>query len=206
MAKKQVKKLTPKKIGKSTITEVISTQVVVASLEKRAEPSFKVLEKITKVTKDNFEVVASNIKAIKEIDKIAKAEEASMIDPIKLSIKRIEQFFKPFHTRVKDAELENKQLLEDYVNASTKAIAKVEEDFKNGSIKKVATYAEKTASFQISNGGSAQTRKISKLLIIDVKKIPREFLVPDESAIVAAFKDGKIVAGCEYRKVNSIAI
>jgi hypothetical protein len=81
----------------------------------------------------------------------------------------------------------------------------VKEDFADGKIKKVSTFTEKSAALQISNG-AAKIKQVYKLFIDDEKKIPREYLVPDESAIITAMKEGKKVAGCTYKKVKSISI
>lgn len=73
--------------------------------------------------------------------------------------------------------------------------------------------SEKTAVKQLANverpqevtrtaAGAVSFREDKKLKIVDVKKIPREYLVPDERFILAALKAGKVIPGCELEIVK----
>lgn len=210
MAKTKSKSLAKQKssVAIPVKKEVVSTEVVIASLEKQASPAIKKLARVTKVTsKAEFDAVAEQIKLLKEIDKIAIKEENEMTSGIKHSLARIKAHFKPFHDKVSTLETNYKLMMSVWLEKNDKKLAQVTEAFVAGDIKKVSTFAEKTSALQISNEGSAgKVKQISKLFINDVSKIPREFMVPDEAAIIAAFKNGENVAGCEYKKVKTIAI
>lgn len=210
MAKKKVIAKTVKKAVKEIVINpaAVSTEVVIASMEKEAAPMFKKLSKISTISsKADFDLAAEQVKLLKSIDSMATKEEKSMTDPLETTKKRIKAHFKPFHDKVNEAETNAKLLMSVWLEENDRKMAKIESDFKKGDIKKVSTYTEKLNVLQVANEGSAgKVKQVSKLFINDEKKIPREFLVPDESAIIEAFKNGKTVAGCEYKKVKTIAI
>lgn len=197
--------------AKKEIQEAVSTEVVVASLEKQAGPAFKKLGKVESITtQEDFDLVGDQLKFIKDVDKLAHAEEASMINPIKssvdLTIKRIKTHFKPFHDKVTKLETDYKNLMLGFMTSQAAKAKQIEEDFTSGKIKKISTVVAKTSELQINRSGAAKPRKIWKMFIVDEKKIPREFLVPDESAITNSFKEGNKVSGCEYKQIDSISI
>lgn len=185
----------------------ISTAVVLASLEEKAKPAMKKLQKFDKITSEKDMVaVGEQIKLLKEIDKEATKEEKSMIDPINLTMKRIKAHFKPFHDKIGALESEYKGMMTEFLEQSRVKIAQLEEKFEKNEIKKVSTFTSKVNALQVSNTGPAKVRKIKKLVIIDEKKIPKQYLVPDESAIERDLRLGKAVPGCELQEFDSIAI
>lgn len=48
----------------------------------------------------------------------------------------------------------------------------------------------------VAQSGMLKFRTVERLSIVDAAAIPREYLVPDEKAILAALKEGKKVKGC----------
>jgi hypothetical protein len=48
----------------------------------------------------------------------------------------------------------------------------------------------------VAQSGMLKFRTVQRLSIVDAAAIPREYLVPDEKAILAALKEGKKIKGC----------
>ena len=86
-----------------------------------------------------------------------------------------------------EEELLSKQLSSGKVDLNT-AVTKLEQ------IKEAPGRVE-TAS------GSISFREDKVLRIIRAQDIPREYLIPDEKAILGALKTGKVIAGCELEVV-----
>ena len=55
----------------------------------------------------------------------------------------------------------------------------------------------------VAKSGMLKFRTVIRLNILQASDIPREYLVPDEKAILAALKEGKKVKGCEIIEEQS---
>lgn len=190
------------------IKKVISTQVLVASLEKKANPAIKKLKKIVTVDSvEEFQEAGIQLKVIKAVRKEAADEMSSMLSGIKLTEKKIREHFKPFFDKVDSLEADYKLLMSVFLEQSKKKQAKLNEDFETNKVKKISTYNNKLASMTVTHvKGGASIRKVQKLFIVDEKKIPREYLVPNEKKIREALEAGENVPGCELKYVEGISI
>jgi hypothetical protein len=187
----------------------LSTAVVVASLEKQAEPYFAKLTKYTSIdSQEDFEAVGEQLKLLKNIEAAAKEEENMLTEGIKQSLNRIREHFKPFRAKVANTELTYKLMLSAFVEKSKKKIAALDEAFTKGNMK-VGTYAKKAAEIAVpSSNNGAKIRRVWTAVVTDEKKIPREFLTPDISAITAAFKEDptRKIPGVSWEQKEQIAI
>jgi len=187
-------------------TKEISTAVVVKGLEKEAQPYFKKLRAVSSIkTKEDYAIVSKNASQLKEIGKIAKAKEDSIVNPIMKGIKEIKALFKPFKDQVYVAEANAKTMLLEYQNKLEEDRAKLTEDFKDGKIKKASTVVDKMAELDVDDESSS-VRKIWRAVCVDESKTPREYLVPDEAKIKEALKAGKKVPGWVWKQNKTIAI
>lgn len=188
-------------------TEQINTAVVVASLQKQAQPLVKHLSTIATInTKQEFELAAEKIKSLKNLAQLADTEEKKISAPLNDALKATREHFKPFKNLVGEWEQKIKLLMSVFVEGQKKKLAKVEEDFSTGKIKKLSTAQNKMEAIVPENTDSVQVRKVWTMRIVDEKKIPREFLVPNEAAIKAALKNGSKVPGCVWEQTESICI
>lgn len=192
-------------MSKETKLQIVKSSVL-ETVEKQSTPLIRKIIGITISTNEQYEMVAANIAKLKEYRKQAEEELSGIIDPLKLSTKNAQNLFKPFFTQVNESEAIGKAAMLEYVNKNQLKAAKVEQDFEDGKIKRISTVTSKTSELRDTSSESASVKKLWRLTIVNEKKIPREFLVPDESAIKEAFKRGEKVAGCEWKQENTIAI
>lgn len=188
--------------------EKVSTEIVLASMEERAQDHFKKLKKFTKkkiTTKEEYNLVAENVKGLKAIDKEAKLQEDSIIEPIEESIGLIRDLFKPFHNKVKDWDTNAKLMLSVFLEEQKKKLAKVTAKFEAGKISKVSTYTSAVNEFSAPKG-AAKVRKLKRVVIIDENSVPEKFKSPDIDKIEEALKNGEEVPGCKYEEVDNIAL
>jgi hypothetical protein len=183
----------------------VSSLVVVSSLKKKAAPIFTKLKKIEKIkTQEDLHQAAEYVKALKELSSIASDEEEDMTSGIKDTLKRIREHFKPFQDDVAKADYDTKLLISKFLDGNNLKLHKVSKDFEVGGMS-VTTYAKKTAQLQIKKG-AAKIRKLKRLHIYDLAKIPREYLFPNENGILSALNNGVKVPGAKLIEIDSIAI
>lgn len=190
---------------KEQLSNAVSVEVILKSFQKStAAPLRKVSDLVIK-SKADFDHAAVMMKEIKQYEKMAKEKEDSLTEPLTKAVKDIKALFKPFLDKAAAVESDTKAKMLEYMAKTEKQLQQLNEDFENGKIKKVTTVVAKSAELQLG-GGAAQLRKTWTAVPIDVSKTPREYLVPDESAIRDALKAGKKVAGWDWKQVDSIAI
>lgn len=190
---------------KETVNKT-NTAIVLSNLEKKASPLFKKLSQIGNInSQDSFDNAAALVKQLKELGKLAEVQKRTMLEPVKETEKRIREHFKPFETKLLEIETAIKLQMSIFLEDNKKKLAKIDEEFGNGKIKKIGTYTNKVNDLQVQST-SAQIRKVKKLEIYSAKDIPAEYLVPDEDKIMAALKQGKEVPGCRIVIVENIAI
>lgn len=205
MAKKSI-------VKKSTAKpSPVSAMIVIKSIEKRATPFIKNLNKIKIVgikTQEDFDAAALHVRQLKDLAKEAVAEENKFLVPIKSLMKVTAAHFKPFKEEVAQMELDAKLLMGAYLEKNKTKELKLASDVREGNVKKMSTIVSKSEEIQIaaSGGMHASVRNVKSLVMVDASKTPREFLVPDEQAIKKALLNGEKVAGWKIEIVNSIAI
>lgn len=194
MAKKEIVKVAI--VGNSVLEE----------LKKNASPLVKKLTDVRISTKSEYELVAKHAAQLKAYTKEAKELQAGIIDPQNLAIKNTKALFRPSLELWEHMELMAKNAMLLYLSESETKAKAIEAKFDKGDIKKVSTVTAKTSELRDTKSANSSVRKIWTLKILDEKKIPREFLVPDEVAIKTALNAGKKVPGCIMEQVNTIAI
>lgn len=205
--KSQIKKVSTK------AKEEISTAVIVTDLEKQAKPYFNKLAKIPEIkTQEDFEQAGINLKFLSNIETEAEKMEEGMTKPIrdgaKQSIAKIKEHFSPFRSKILDLKTDYKLKMSIFLENSKKKVAAVEEKFERGNMS-VATFAKKVVGLSVnSTKEGAKVRKVWTAEVVDEKKIPREFMVPDMGAITKAFREDptRKIAGVEWKQVEQIAI
>lgn len=190
----------------TSTTEKISTTVIVQSLKKEANKILKKLETIAVSSQSDYDKLASYIKELKGYKKIAEEKESKIVSPLKEAIKETQLLFKPFYSDINTKELEAKNVMLDFIDEQEAKKLKLEHALQDGKIKKVSTYMEKATALEVTSGGGVFIASRLETIIEDVSKIPREYMVPDMSAIKAAFKEGKKIPGCIQVKEKSIRI
>lgn len=175
--------------------------IVVTALQKKANPLFKKLPDVIK-TKEEFKDAATNMKALKVLSKTAKAEQDKLVEPLEKVIVGIKELFKPFIDRVKEEDAATKQKMEDYRVLAEKQIKQLGEKLSAGKIKNVVTVVRKQNEIEVDSN----TAMVWTLEEVDASKTPRQYLVPDESAIKEALKAGKKVSGWKWVQKPKIRI
>lgn len=208
MAKKvTTKSKAPVKAAKkNTKDDAVKVQVVVADLEKKAGPIFNKLAKIGAITtQTEFEFAAMNLKILKDMDRMATKQEKEMTAPILEGITRIRNFFKPFHMKVGDAENTMKMQMSIYLEKNKKALQELDKKVEQGKIKNISTYTQHAAALQVSSK-NAKIRKVWQATVVDVDKVPRQYMTPNMAAITEACRAGEEIPGVTWEQVDNIAI
>jgi hypothetical protein len=185
----------------------VKTEIIVANLEKKHSKTFKALATVKAIrNQEEFDYAAECVSVLKDAAKIAKVEERKITDPLTDALDATRDLFRPFYSKVNEAETTIKLLMSVYMEDNKKKIAILEEKVANGEIKNISTFVKKVGALTIENN-AASIRKVWKAILTNEKVIPRQFLMPDTAKIVAHLKAGGApIPGVEWKQVESIAI
>jgi phenylalanyl-tRNA synthetase alpha subunit len=184
----------------------VSAQVVLRGIEKQSKPLFHKLQRIEQIDSvATLDQAGTMLKALKEMGKEADKKEKTITEPLTQALNATRELFKPFKKLVHEEEVRVKQLILDYHEEQENKVKKLKQDFAEGKIKQATTFMKKEAELNTVSHSSS-VRKIWRAVAVNEAKTPREYLIPDESAIFEALKQGKKVAGWELQQAKSIAI
>jgi hypothetical protein len=181
----------------------IDAAIVLKALEKDAAPLLKKLKGFEIASQDDYAKAVQLTKELKGLAKVAKSKQDEFVVPLNELIKKAKALFKPFTDMVEATELNIKVEMQSYLTTQAEKQKQLEQDVQSGKIKKVSTYVRKVEELEVKNSG---VRKIWQAIEIDASKTPREYMVPDTTAIREALKAGKKVNGWEWKQVDSIAL
>jgi len=184
----------------------ISHEVVLRSLEKKAQPILSKLNSLSIETADDFNEAGARLKALKSFAKIAETEKKTITDPLNQTMKAVNAHFAPFFNSIKLIEAQVKEEMERYLQTVDKKVEQLQEDFKVGTIKKVTTLHKKTEEVAGGLQSTVQQRFVTAVTITDLKKIPLKYLVPDEELIKRDLLEGKKVPGAKLEERRILAI
>lgn len=185
--------------------QTANAMIVAQSLQKQANPKFLQINKISIDTQEDYQAAAKLLSELKELGKLALGEQEKFTKPINELLKVTRSHFKPFFDKIAMLEEAKKAEMVAFLNKQEAEAKKLEKKFEEGGIKKVSTFMRKQEELQTTSEDAVVRRK-KVLKIVSEKKIPREYLVPNEALIMAALKDGKSVPGCELAEEKIIAI
>jgi len=142
---------------------------------------------------------------LKEAINQVKSKRDEIINPLKISIKKTQEFFNPIIYQLTDMDQSVRAEMENYLRKQEEAIEKKKQEI----VKKVETgkvsfeKAGKIIQRSEEKIKAVQTRVIPKLVVVSKKDIPIEYLEPNIPAIKRAINEGKKVPGVKvvYEKI-----
>lgn len=191
-----------------------NTKAIQEIEKKQVNPISTSAQKLVIKDDASLKKATDNLSDIKDAQKILKAEKEKITKPANEIIKWAREKFRPLEDTLKDAEGTIKGKMLTY-NEEKEAEAKKKEEqiakrvekgtmkFDTG-LKKMddIDHAESTVS---GKKGMIQTRTIKKVVIVDENKLPREYLMPNETLIRKEALSGKEIPGVEVREEKVIA-
>lgn len=141
----------------------------------------------------------------KNLDRVT-AEEDKVLKPLKEAVKAEQARWKPYKTALEAARDAVRKAMSIYQTAEMKrraeAEAKLAARVEKGTMK-LETAARKSSELATpeqsvsTDVGMVKFRTVQRLQIIAINMVPREYLIPDETAIKAALKAGIKVPGAQ---------
>lgn len=183
----------------------LNSLIVARSLEKEAKPIARKVSDLVIASEKDYQTAATLVGRLKDLAKLAEVEEHKITDPLNDALKAARSHFKPFRTSIALIESDTKQKMSAFLERVEREKQKVLDDFDAGKIKKMSTAIKKQTDLEI-NTGTSSVRKIKVVEIVDIKLIPRAYMVPDMDRIKQDLKDGKSIPGVREVLKNSIAI
>ena len=146
-------------------------------------------------------------KKVSALLKVIDAEEKAITKPINDSLKLIRDKFRPFKEQVEEAKKSIGEKMSAWVRAEEEkkriAESRIEARVEKGTIKEetaVNKLAKLEESAPVAQGGMTSVLRVE---IVDLKQVPVEYLLLNESLVKSDFRAGKEIAGvkCFYEKV-----
>lgn len=187
------------------LVEKTDAAIVLETIKLEAAPILKKLNRIEITDTVSYNKMAENIAALKQLAKLAKDKEESLTKPLKKVSNDIKALFNPFVKLISETEKQCKEYMTRYLIEVEEKKNKIKEDFENGKIAKVSTAVRKTAELEVTSTSSS-VRNVWVVEEVDASLTPRQYLVPNESAIKEALKAGKKISGWKLVQKKSIAI
>lgn len=179
--------------------EIVDEQVT------KALTSAESIKNIT--TPEEYEQAVEFGKKVSKLEKMIDTKEKSITKPINDSLKEIRNMFKPYKEQVSDLKSTIKTKLIDYANAQAKKRAeaemKIEARVEKGTMREDTAVAKIGQLEESCPDTTGTLTSVLKVEVIDIKDIPAEYLMVNESAIKKAYREGTEVPGvrCYYEKV-----
>jgi len=189
------------KVDKKKLRE----QIIVKSLKSRAAAPIKKINALKAVKNNDQNVVLmDNTKIVSQLVKEAETEMKEIIDPILGSVARIKELFKPFIDEGKKIIGESKDKSYKFMEQSRAKKVALLQKYSNGELSG-ASLMKQQGKLEVAAGAST-IRKVWAATEVNAKLTPRQYLVPDETAIREALKAGKSVPGWKWEQVDNIAL
>ena len=178
----------------------VTAAVVLASIQSKAKPLKASIAKIKVKDKTTYELKRQKVANLKELMKLAEAEEKKFLEPLKKLTEDIKELFAPFKQTVLKMDAEAKKELAAYSQSVNNKKLTVQNNLSAGKIS-LSKAVAKTAELEVSG-----TMKYWTAECIDATQTPREYLEPNVTAIRAALKAGKQVKGWKWVQKETITI
>lgn len=192
-------------MAKKIESKKVSEMVILKSLEKRAALPMKKVKAIKKIKNNTQSVIKlDNMKILKELKGEGMRQMNDIVAPIESSVKKIKALFHPFFEKIKELEESTKADVYRFLESKEKSKLELDHAYAKGKVNGIAMMKKKDAL--TVDVGNASVAKVWTAVPVDESKTPRAYMVPDETAIREALKEGKKVAGWEWRQVNNVRI
>lgn len=183
-------------------------------LKKETNSKLEEVKKLEISNSEQVKIATDFLGQIKTLSKTIKEKKEAITKPMMTALNEVRDLFKPIETLHSEAEgiIKNKMLA--FQRAEAERIRKEEEKImarvEKGTMKtetamnKLENVGEVQKSVK-SDFGSIATRKVKRFRIVDIDKIPRTFLMVDETAIRRAMMSNIPVEGIEYYEEEIIS-
>lgn len=196
---------------KLTIVDEKSLVVVKQRVTKMTETTNALAIKDDK----SLSVAITILSGIKSVAKEITAKKKEITDPLNQSLRAARALFAPMEDAYKKAEMDvkgkmvvyNRKIEDARREAEEKEAAKLE----RGTIKveTAAKHLEKVpeakSHVNSDGGGSMTIKKVKIFKVVDITKIPHEYLKADEVKIRIAMRNGVELPGVEYSEEDSVS-
>lgn len=183
-------------------------------LKKETNSKLEEVKKLEISNSEQVKIATDFLGQIKTLSKTIKEKKEAITKPMMTALNEVRDLFKPIETLHSEAEgiIKNKMLA--FQRAEAERIRKEEEKIMSRVEK--GTMKTETAMNKLENVGEVQksvksdfgsiaTRKVKRFRIVDIDKIPRTFLMVDETAIRRAMMSNIPVEGIEYYEEEIIS-
>lgn len=186
-------------------------EVEIITIRKEAKPILAKGENLKIKDEKSMTFATELLSQANSTLKAIKSEHDSQTEPYDLKIRKINADYNPSERALKDLITLIRNEMSSYQTRQTEISNKKQEKIsekENQGKMSFKTAVKKMNEIEIPVGkintdsGKVSFRADKKLKIVNFTEIPREYLIPDEKAILEALKQGKNVPGCTIEIVQ----
>lgn len=187
----------------------MNTKEITTTVENQIEKMSEAISQLPTIitSQEEYDATYEIGKKVATLLKNIDTKEKSITKPINDSLKEIRNLFKPFKTQVESVSDELKKRRQLFIQAE-EAKKQIEEERIAKRVEK-GTMREDTAVTKLATIEETKTdtrggmTSVLRVKVLDIKLIPAEYLIVDETKIKQAYREGVTVEGveCFYEKV-----
>lgn len=180
----------------------------------QASKALNAAEALMITTQEEMVTATDHLSKMKQVAKMIKERKEAITKPLNEALKSARDLFQPIEANLAEAERIVKGKMLSYQRDEDERISKdknkVIDKVESGkmSVEKGIAKIEQIGTVQTSvqgKVGAIAFRNVKKYRVVDESKLPREFLMPNMSAITEALKAGKVVPGAEMYEEKVVA-
>lgn len=186
----------------------------IAVVKGQASKALNAAEALMITTQEEMVTATDHLSKMKQVAKMIKERKEAITKPLNEALKSARDLFQPIEANLAEAERIVKGKMLSYQRDEDERISKdknkVIDKVESGkmSVEKGIAKIEQIGTVQTSvqgKVGAIAFRNVKKYRVVDESKLPREFLMPNMSAITEALKAGKVVPGAEMYEEKVVA-
>jgi hypothetical protein len=183
-------------------------------VEAQTSKAIAVANDITITDQPSYEGAATALANVKAVAKTITAAKDAIVKPLNDELKRARDAFRPFELNQQEAEAIIKRKMIAY-RTEVEAEARKREEALRARVErgtmKAATAVSKAEEIEhVQRGAGESYRKVRKMRIVDLKKIPAQYFIVDEVALrrdaLAIGGVGEVIPGCEVYEETTLAL
>jgi len=200
---------------KTATKKTTEDEKAIVPIKQRVEKMTTVVNELKISDQKSLDISITVLSGIKSVAKEITAKKKEITDPLNQSLRAARALFAPMEDAYKKAEMSvkgkmvvyNREVEEARKKAEEKEAAKVD----RGSIKletaakHLEEVPEAKSHINSEGGGSVTIKKVKTFKVVDLNKIPIEYLKADEVKIRIAMRNGVELPGVEYGEEDSVS-
>lgn len=184
-------------------------------VEQQTSKAVAAAEAINITDQATYEEAASALSKVKAVGKLISDKKAILVTPLNAALKEAREIYRPFETQQAQAEAIIKRKMVAWHDAVEADRRKKEEQLQRRQEKQtlkpetIVAKREELAQQAVIPASKEVYRKVRKVRVVDLKKVPAKYFIVDEVALrrdaLALPGTGELIPGVEVYEETNLA-